>query len=209
MITVVVSSYKYGHLAAHCVESLLSQSEKPERILFVDDCAGDCAHIHKYYPEIEYYENPENYGTVKNFQNMLCKVTSEYCMFIGADNWLRSDAIKTFRKFIDMDRRPDIITYDMVLTGELKSTRIKHHPNEVSRLHGDYHWRRAGQHHGSMLYRTELAKAVGGYTKYNDSHQSLEDLSLWTKMNNAGAKVLYIDEPFLYYRHHRANFNTY
>ena len=130
MITVVVSSYKYGHLAAHCVESLLSQSEKPERILFVDDCAGDCAHIHKYYPEIEYYENPENYGTVKNFQNMLSKVTSEYCMFIGADNWLRSDAIKTFRKFIDMDRRPDIITYDMVLTGELKSTRIKHHPNE-------------------------------------------------------------------------------
>ena len=140
---------------------------------------------------------------------MLSKVTSEYCMFIGADNWLRSDAIKTFRKFIDMDRRPDIITYDMILTGELKSTRIKHHPNEVSRLHGDYHWRRAGQHHGSMLYRTELAKAVGGYTKYNDSHQSLEDLSLWTKMNNAGAKVLYIDEPLLYYRHHRANFNTY
>ena len=61
MITVVVSSYKYGHLAAHCVESLLSQSEKPERILFVDDCAGDCAHINKHYPEIEYYENPENY----------------------------------------------------------------------------------------------------------------------------------------------------
>ena len=176
--------------------------------MFVDDCAGDCSHIHKMYPEVEYYENPENYGTVKNFQNMLSKVTTEYCMFIGADNWLRSDAIKTFSTIIDLEK-PDIVTYDMILTGELKITRVKHHTEEVSRHQGDYYWKRKGYHHGSMVYKTEMAKAVGGYTKYNDSHQSLEDLSLWTKMNNAGAKVLYIDEPFLYYRHHRANFNTY
>lgn len=208
MITVVVSSYKYGHLAAHCVESILSQSVKPERVMFVDDCAGDCAHIHKHYPEIEYYENPENYGTVKNFQNMLNKVTSKYCMFIGADNWLRSDAMKIFKTFIDLGN-PDIITYDMILTGELKETRIKYHANEIVRYQGDYYWRRDNKHHGSMVYRTELAKSVGGYTKYNESHQTLEDLSLWDKMINAGAKVANINEAFLYYRHHRDNFNKY
>jgi glycosyltransferase involved in cell wall biosynthesis len=200
MITVVVSSYKYGHLAAHCVESLLSQSEKPERILFVDDCAGDCAHIHKYYPEIEYYENPENYGTVKNFQNMLSKVTSEYCMFIGADNWLRSDAVEMFTKIIDLD---------MILTGELKDTRIKYHMDEINRHQGDYYWRKDHRHHGSMLYKTEMAKSVGGYERYGNSHQTLEDLGLWHKMINAGAKVSNINEAFLYYRHHRVNNNRY
>ena len=209
MITVVISSYKYGHLAAHCVESILSQSTKPERILFVDDCAGDCSHIHKMYPEVEYFENSENLGTVNNFQNMLQKVNTEYCMFIGADNWLRSDAIELAQKIIDLEK-PDIVTYDMILTGEKKQTRVSHHNNEIERYHGDYYWTKKNSHHGSMIYRTELAKQVGGYTKikHNFIH-TCEEWSLWNKMTAAGAKVLYIDEPLLYYRHHRANFNTY
>lgn len=208
MITVVISSYKYGHLAAHCIESILSQSVKPERIMFVDDCAGDCTHIRRHYPEVEYYENPENYGTVKNFQNMLNKVTSEYCMFIGADNWLRSDAVEMFIKIIDLEQ-PDIITYDMILTGELKDTRIKYHMDEINRHQGDYYWRKDHRHHGSMLYKTEMAKSVGGYERYGNSHQTLEDLGLWHKMINAGAKVSNINEAFLYYRHHRVNNNRY
>ena len=209
MISVVISSYKYGHLAAHCVESILSQSTKPNRILFVDDCAGDCWHIQKYYPEVEYYENPENYGTVKNFQSMLEKVDTEYCMFIGADNWLRSDALELMTKIIDLDH-PDIITYDMILTGQLKETRVPYHREEMQRYQGDYYWSRALKHHGSMLYRTRLAKFVGGYSRLNDwSHQTQEDLSLWNRMINANATVRHLDQALLYYRHHRVNNNRY
>ena len=36
MITIVIHSYKYGHLAGQCIESLLSQNYKPEKILFID-----------------------------------------------------------------------------------------------------------------------------------------------------------------------------
>ena len=209
MITIVISSYNYGHLAAHCVESILAQSELPERIMFVDDCVGDCAHIIKHYPEIEYYENPENYGTVKNFQNMLDRVTSDYCMFIGADNWLRSDAIELFTKIVEI-RNPDIVTYDMVLTGQLKETRVPYHREEMERYQGDYYWSRKYKHHGSMLYRTSLAKSVGGYDRLNDwSHQTQEDLSLWNRMISSGAKVHHIDHSLLYYRHHRQNCNKY
>jgi len=208
MITVVISSYKYGHLAAHCVESILSQSVKPQKIMFVDDGVGDCRHISEHYPEVEFHENPENYGTVKNFQNMLDGVKTEYCMFIGADNWLRSDTIKLFNAIIELEN-PDIITYDMILTGELKQTRIKYHPDEIHSHEGDYYWRKDHRHHGSMLYRTSLAKSVGGYTRYGNSHQTLEDLGLWNKMINGGAKVSNINQALLYYRHHRDNFNKY
>jgi len=209
MITVVISSYKYGHLAAHCVESILSQYNRPDKIMFVDDCADDCSHIPKLYPEVQYFKNPENYGTVKNFQNMLEKVETEYCMFIGADNWLRSDAIKLVRKIIDVES-PDIVTYDIVLTGEFKETRVKHHRQELERYQGDYYWKKEKSHHGSMVYRVDLAKRVGGYTKieHNFVH-TCEDWSLWNKMTAAGAKVSYINEPLLYYRHHRENFNSY
>lgn len=209
MITVVISSYRYGHLAAHCVESFLSQSTKPEQIMFVDDGVGDCRHIADLYPEIQFYENAENFGTVRNFQTMLERVNTEYCMFIGADNWLRSDAINMFSACIQ-EINPDIITYDILLTGERKETRVPHHHNEVIRHQGDYYWSRERRHHGSMLYRVSLAKSVGGYTRLNDwSHQTQEDFSLWNKMIAAGANVHHISEPFLYYRHHRENYNRY
>ena len=208
MITVVISSYRYGHLAAHCIETILSQSTKPERIMFVDDGVGDCRHIPNLYPQVEFYENPTNLGTVQNFQNMLGKVTTEYCMFIGADNWLRSDAIEMFSKVIDI-QQPDIVTYDMILTGEVKETRVKHHPDEMCRHQGDYYWRKDHKHHGSMLYRTSLAKSVGGYTKYGNFHQTLEDLGLWGRMIEAGAKVANVNQAFLYYRHHKENNNKY
>lgn len=208
MITVVISSYKYGHLAAHCIESILSQSHKPEKILFVDDGVGDCSHLLKLYPEVEFTLRSTNLGTVENFQDMLNKVNTEYCMFIGADNWLRSDAISLMTNALQ--NLPDIVTYDIILTGELKETRVPHHKEEMVPYIGDYYWDRMLKHHGSMLYRTELAKSVGGYSIYKEGlHQTLEDLSLWNRMVQANARVTHIKQGLLHYRHHRENFNKY
>lgn len=211
MITVVISSYKYGHLAAHCVESILSQSKKPSKIMFVDDGVGDCRHIEQMYPEVQFFQNEQNKGTVQNFQDMLAKVDTEYCMFLGADNWLRSDAINMFLVQIELNN-PDVITYDIMITGELKYKRIvdSKHKTEVENHQGDYLWSREMAHHGSMLYRTSLAKSVGGYTKHTrDPAYTEEDLSLWNKMKDAGAKIAHIKQPLLYYRHHRNNYNKY
>ena len=104
----------------------------------------------------------------------------------------------------------DIITYDILLTGSLKETRVSSHREEVKRHEGDYYWDRTLKHHGSMLYKTEMAHAVGGYAKYNDTlNHTCEDWSLWDKMMKAEAKVAHIQQPLLYYRHHRENFNKY
>lgn len=208
MISIVISSYKYGHLAAHCIESILAQSTHPEKILFVDDAAGDCGHLPSLYPEVDFTLRPTNLGTVDNFQDMLNKVNTKYCMFIGADNWLRSDAISLMINALQ--NLPDIVTYDIILTGELKETRVPHHKEEIISYIGDYYWDRTLKHHGSMLYRTELAKFVGGYSLYKENlHQTLEDLSLWNKMIQANARVTHVKQGLLYYRHHRENFNKY
>ena len=53
-ITVVIASCKYGHFAAHCIESILSQTVQPDEIFFVDDGVGDCSHLPKIYPKIKY-----------------------------------------------------------------------------------------------------------------------------------------------------------
>ena len=198
MLTVVVASYRYGHLAAHCIESLLSQTRTPRRILFVDDGVGDCGHLPEIYPEVEYVLREENLGTVDNFQDMLMRVETEYTMFLGADNWLRSDAVE---KLLGLEA--DIVTYEIMVTGEFKMGHRDAGLSDTNR-NGDVYWRWDG-HHGSMMYRTALGQAAG-YAQKEGRANTEEDWVLWDRMRGAGATVAHVAEPLLYYRRHRENF---
>jgi glycosyltransferase involved in cell wall biosynthesis len=204
MITVVIASYQYGHLAAHCIESLLSQTIAPSRIIFADDGAFDCGHLPVLYPELEYVLRPKNLGTVDNFHDLLSRIDTEYTLFIGADNWLRSDAIELLSK-----ASTDIVTYDIVVTGELKEEIHDRVPGETITYQGDLYWDREGKHHGSMMYRTALAQKIGYKRRYADGVHAQEDWNLWDKMLEQGASVASLQEGLLYYRRHRENFLKY
>lgn len=205
MITVVIASYRYGHLAAHCIESLLSQTKAPSRILFVDDGGQDCAHLPYLYSDIEYILRPNNLGTLDNFQDILSRVNTEYVLFLGADNWLRSDAIE----LLSAHTKTDIVTYDIVVTGELKDEVLLRVPGETKRYLGDLYWDRQAQHHGSMMYRTSLGQSVGYKKRHLDGIHPQEDWNLWDGMLQQGATVSSINEGLLYYRRHRENFLKY
>ena len=203
-ITVVIASYKYGHLAAHCIESILSQTVQPDEIFFVDDGVGDCSHLPKIYPQIKYVLRKKNLGTVDNFQDMLNRVTTDFCMFIGADNWLRSDAIELLRK-----SEADVVTYDTIVTGEIKDEILQDWSEKMRPHNGDFYWNREGKHHGSMLYNVKLAKKVGYKELKAGRMYTTEDLRLWNGLLELGAKVDYLEEGLLYYRRHKENFNKY
>lgn len=204
MITVVIASYRYGHLAAHCIESLLSQTQPPAKILFVDDGGLDCKHLPSLYPNIEYVLRPDNLGVVINFQDMLSRVDTEYVLFIGADNWLRSDTIELLS-----NASADIVTYDIVVTGELKDEILTRVPGQTSPYQGDLYWDRQEQHHGSMMYRTSFGQKIGYQKKEEDGVHPQEDWNLWDKMLEQGATVASVKEGLLYYRRHRENFLKY
>jgi len=204
MITVVIASYRYGHLAAHCIESLLSQTTPPARILFVDDGGLDCNHLPSLYPEIEYILRPKNLGVVDNFQDILSQINTEYVLFIGADNWLRSDAIELLSK-----ASADIVTYDIVVTGELKEEILVRVPGETLSYQGDLYWDRQDQHHGSMMYRTSFGQKIGYKKRYEDGAHPQEDWNLWDKMIEQDATVASVKEGLLFYRRHRENFLKY
>lgn len=198
--TLVIASYQYGHLAAHAIESALEQTKPFDRILFVDDGVGDCNHLPDLYPEVEYHLRDENLGTVRNFEDMLTKVTTDYVMFLGADNWLRPDALEvlTFTP-------ADVTTYDIMVVGDRKQEIYKRHKDEITPTSHGLYWDRSSGHHGSMLYNTELARSVGGYE--SPPGRTLEDMVLYHKLLEAGAKRIHVSKPLLYYRRHRENFN--
>lgn len=208
---IVISSYKYGHLAAHCIESVLCQTKKFDKIWFVDDGTGDCHLLLNLYDGrgIEFILRENNLGIVQNFNDMLMKkVDTNYVMFLGADNWLRPDALELLSYQMDKPV-PDILTYDILVTGELRQEIHNSYSSWMHKHEGDYYWSRRMQHHGSMLYNVKLAKKVGGYAKNNTSERTDEDLNLWDKMNKEGAVVKHLAQNLLYYRRHKESFNKY
>jgi len=202
--TCVIASYHYGHLAANCIESVLCQTRKFDKVLFVDDGAGDCEHLVKIYPEVEFVLRENNLGVVGNFQDMLERVTTDMVIFVGSDNWLRPDALELLSK-----EKTDVIVCDIVVTGELRDEIRTFYPREVNLHFGDWYWSRKGQHHGSMMYDVKLALSVGGYEHNRTSPRTDEDLNLWNKLKVAGANVSHVSQGLLYYRRHRENFNKY
>ena len=209
----VIASYKYGHLAAHCIETAIGQTKPFNEILFVDDGAGDCSHLEKIYASynIKFHFNEKNLGIVDTFNKMLNNVTTDYVMFVGADNWLASDSCETISRVLYSNTSSDIdiVTYDIIVSGELRNEIYKFYPYDMRISRGDYYWRRDMKHHGSMAYRVQLARECGGYANNNSSPRTDEDLNLWNKMMNKNAKLVHIPEAFLYYRRHKENFNKY
>lgn len=185
MLTVVITSYRYGHLAAQAIESVLSQTLRPEVVRLYDDGVGDCEHLRKLYPEVEIIKRHRNLGIVNNFNLALDKVTTDRVMFLGADNWLDPTAIEKMT-----DTKEDIVSCDAWITGD-----------------GPYRrWTLPHQPHGSAVYNVEKAREVGGYEDSGREHTE-EDSMLFKKMMDKGATFWRVDEPLLYYRRHRFNFN--
>ena len=198
-LTVVISSYNYGHLAAHCIDSVISQTMKPDVIMFLDDGVGDCKHLPPIYPEVEYIFREKNLGTVDNFDDALMRVKTKYTMFLGADNWLRSDAIELL-----LDEPLDVVTYDIMVTGEFKD-KFSSFGNFYN-SNGDIYWDREGGHHGSMMYNTEMGQKIGYKRRPGSTYGDEEDWNLWNGFVKQNAKIKYLKQALLYYRRHRENF---
>lgn len=205
-ITVCIMSYKYGHLLAQALESVLAQAVKPAFIKVFDDGAGDCRAVTDLYsrpaplgpPYIFLFENEENWGIVRNFNSALHITETPRVLFLGADNYLRPDALE---KMDAVDA--DIVSCDVHLVGP----KAKESAPVTGTVwtHDGYPTYKADSPHGSSLYNVKLAKQVGGYAASGNKN-SEEDTVLFKKMMGEGGTLEYVREPLLYYRKHEANF---
>lgn len=209
---IVISSYKYGHLAAHAIESVLAQTKPFDEIWFVDDGAGDCKHLdYLYKHRVNLVLRKENLGIVDNFNDMLNRVNTDFVLILGADNWLRSDALFQIDKEMQKNSHlsPLVCVYDIMVTGELRDEIHRPYHHQMFAKDGDWYWNRQGFHHGSMLYHVAIAKELGGYAHNKTSSRTDEDENLWGKFRNAGHNYIHVNLPLLYYRRHKENFNKY
>jgi glycosyltransferase involved in cell wall biosynthesis len=207
-ITVNIVSFRYGHLAATALESVLSQTRKPDVVRVIDDGVGDCGFLLGLYPDVEFVMNPVNLGLVQNFNSILNSTRTDKCLMLGADNFLRPDALEKMES-----AGSDIASSDMAYFGET-SRSYGERTGSVEKWHGfGLHAFRGGDIevcnyiHGSSLFDVAKAKAAGGYSPSGrHENYSEEDWVLWKRMMRAGAQHTHVPEPLLFYRRHRHNF---
>lgn len=205
MITVAIVSYKYGHLVAQAIESVLCQTLKPE-ILVVDDAVGDVEEVAKKYP-VKFILRDHNFGTVDNFNDILMNhIHTSKVMMLGADNYLRPDALELMNKV-----EADIVSSDIALIGTEAEVFSKTDKKITEKKDGYLIWRfvkrdieRNNYIHGSSLYNVDKAKKFG-YKGVNDKYPC-EDWMLFKAMLRDGATHKHISEPLLFYRRHKHNF---
>lgn len=205
-ISVYVLSYKYAHLAGHAVDSVKSQTRKPEKLVLVDDGGNDGVDKVAEKMGVEYL-HWENKGIAGTFQACIDHCTTKKMMFLGADNWLRPDTLELLGRV-----KADIVTYDVACCGELVDKWING-SMDISDWHGYKRWRlykgnniqEDNDIHGSALFNTELAKQVA--CRGNTYNGGCVDWELWKDLDKLGATVGYVSEPLLFYRRHKDNFS--
>ena len=112
-ICVAICSYGYGHLASQAIESVLSQTRKPDQILLVDDGKHDGITTLGARYNIETVIRVKNMGVVDNFNDILFNhVKTDKLLMLGADNYLHP---QTLEKLSQQDT--DITSYDITLIG--------------------------------------------------------------------------------------------
>ena len=214
MITVCVMSYRYGHLVAQAIESVLSQTRLPSHIIIVDDGIGDVSPVvKKYTPDFQQLginavtvARRRNLGIIDNFNDILMNhVCTPRVMFLGADNYLRPDVLELLSKV-----EADIVSYDIALFG----TEAAEFASLVgaTEIKDGYHiWRfskgdisKENYIQGSSLYNAELAKQYG--YRASDSIHTDEDWMLFQAMLGGGASHMHVPEPLLFYRRHKLNY---
>jgi len=214
-ISICIFSYNYSHLLAHCLETVLSQTRKADKIYVIDDGAKDG--VDKI---LEKYKNhniipilrEENLGIVNNFQDVLMRLDTTHALMIGADNYLHPSTLEVLEK-----SNADIVSYDIILFGvDAEKFANTSAANEYIYRDGYYIWQfqkkdiRFGNYiHGSSLFNVKMAQKFG-YKKNPISRLSEEDYMLWKAMIIEGnATHEHIRKPLLYYRRHENNFQKY
>lgn len=214
MITVCIMSYRYGHLVAQAIESILSQTRLPSHVIIVDDGVGDVAPVaQRYIADFRQLDigammvsRPRNLGIVDNFNDILMNhVITPRMMFLGADNYLRADALELMGA-VDAD----IVSSDIALFGTeavsfanwVAATEIQQGYRIWRFTKGDIDT--MNYIHGSSLYNAELAKRYG--YRPSGHFYTGEDWMLFSAMIHGGATHMHVPEPLLFYRRHKLNY---
>lgn len=214
-VDVVIPCYRYGHLLADCVTSVLSQSGVDVRVLIIDDASPDdsankARMLAATDPRVEVWVHEQNKGHIATYnEGLLGWCIADYSVLLSADDLLTEGALRRATDLLEA--HPSVgFTYGHYVRFS--------DPNDLpvarTTVAGWTIWtgatwldRRFRTAQGciaspEVVVRTSVQQAVGGY---DNALPHTGDIEMWMRFA-AIADVGYIKgADQAYYRSHESN----
>jgi glycosyltransferase involved in cell wall biosynthesis len=214
-IAIGIFNYNQGKFFSECFESVIQQSVLPDQIFVVDDGSQDGSReqilslmkmkgLSVEIP-VQLILDEENIGLTARLNQVLSYSTSDWVLWLAADDLLDTDALKNLSEFKELDLLAVFGNHESINeTGRLLGRR---HPRDDWRyssakrfIQPDYPLKETLKSSnfisgGMTLLRRSYLSEAGGYL---EGHSG-EDLELMLRLGNK-FKVLYIDETIGYVR---------
>src|SRR5680860_144714 len=106
MISVLVTNKNYGKYINQCIESILSQTVKPDEILVCDDNSTDTSvkKLRKFGDKIKVLYNGRNRGVAWGRNELVVQAKGDLCLFVDSDDILEDNYIEN--QLITMKSNP-------------------------------------------------------------------------------------------------------
>ena len=201
-VSVVLPTYNRAYCLGEAIKSVLSQTHSELELIIVDNTSDDDTRM-----VVDSFRDPrirfmevENEGIIAVSRNCgINAATGEFIAFIDSDDpWLPQ---KLERSVEMLCRGYDIVYHDLYIASDLYKRRGK--ITNVSRrldkpVINDLIRNGNGINTSSVVVKTELVKAVNGFTESREL-VGIEDYDLWIKIANETNLFGFIDTPLGYY----------
>ena len=109
MISLAMATYNGAKYIREQMNSILSQTLKPDEIIVVDDCSADetVAILHEYKTRcnIKVYVNSENCGVNRNFEKAISLAEGDYIFISDQDDiWFPEKIKTTYEKLLEIEK---------------------------------------------------------------------------------------------------------
>ncbi|MCR5410317.1 MAG: glycosyltransferase family 2 protein [Lachnospiraceae bacterium] len=188
-LTVVVPNYNKAGYLEKCIESIESQTLRPDAVIIVDDCSTDGSGsvidgLTKRYPDIRAHYKPRNSG-VSNTRNLgLSMVDTRYVTFIDADDHYRNREKLALEMALEEEKGGDVIAYSVTCFMDSDGKTRTKKKNRSYYLNGNVYQdllitRKWDSIMRDYIVSTETLRALGGY---NEGRSLFEDYELLLKL---------------------------
>ena len=197
-VSLIIPVYKDAATLGRAIDSVLSQTRKPDEIIVINDCSPETDRIEEvllHYPDIVYVRNPMNLGLAAS-RNVGVKTSSgEIICFLDADDELQSQKIEFQLKVYKFDA-----AVSCLVTKTRGSTAVTKLFDKDFKLRifksSSQNILRNTIVGASIMISKDLLLRFGGY---DEKLRSSEDFDLWLRLLDGGVCVYAVQLPLYNY----------
>ncbi len=205
-ISVLMGIYNCADTLPEAIDSLLNQTYKDFKIILCDDGSKDNtyavaqSYVEKY-DNIVLIQNERNMGLNYTLNHCLEHADTEYIARMDGDDISKPERFEILAKFLDEHPEYGVVSTPGTYFDENGIYRINKGKGDVQAK--DF-VRSSPVGHAECMARTDVFKAVGGYT-VDDKLLRVEDYHLWFKIFSAGYKIYMMPESLYLVRSSNAS----